>query len=202
MSSRLGIRTAGCALACLCLATAAAAQAPAAPAAGPVSTAVASPTYVSIPMEIAVNKPAAEVWARVGKYCDIGEWFRIPCTITSGKDGEFGAVRSVANEILVGKTELSYTYTQPVREGRPYNLYHGTLEARPVTATTSKLVYTLVYDNSMLADDAARERDRAQRTTQFTTALENMKILAEGGTLPPAPPRGGGAGRGGGGRGN
>jgi hypothetical protein len=79
------------------------------------------------------------------------------------------------------------------RTGRPYNLYHGTLEARPLTATTSKLIYTLMYDNSMLADDAARERDKAQRTTQFTQALENMKILAEGGTLPPAPPRGGGA---------
>ena len=77
------------------------------------------PTYVSIPMEIAVNRPAAEVWKRIGKYCDIGEWFQIPCTITQGKDGEFGAVRSVANEVLVGKTELSYTYTQPVREGRP-----------------------------------------------------------------------------------
>ena len=152
--------------------------------------AIPNPHYETIPMEITVNRPAAEVWKRVGKYCDIGEWFRIQCTITSGKDGEFGAVRSVGNEILVGKTELSYTYTQPVREGRPYNLYHGTLEARPVTATTSKLVYTLVYDNSMLADDAARARDKAQRTTQFTQALENMKILAEGGTLPPAPPRG------------
>src|SRR5262245_62217647 len=112
--------------------------------------------------------------------------------ITSGKDGEVGTVRSIGNEILVGKTELSYTYTQPVREGRPYNLYHGTLEARPLTATTSKLVYTLMWDNSMLADDAARERDKTQRTTQFTQALQNMKILAEGGTLPPAPPRGGG----------
>jgi hypothetical protein len=142
-------------------------------------------------MEMAVNRPAAEVWKRVGKYCDIGEWMRIPCTITAGKDGEVGAVRSVVNEVLVGKTELSYTYTQPVREGRPYDLYHGTLEARPVTATTSKLVYTLMYDNSMLADDAARERDKTRRTQQFTTALENMKILAEGGTLPPAPARGG-----------
>ena len=163
----------------------AAAQAPAAP---PLQ--VPNPTYISIPLEIAVNRPAAEVWKRVGKYCDIGEWFQIPCTITAGKDGEFGAVRSVANEILVGKTELSYTYTQPVRNERLYNLYHGTLEARPVTATTSKLVYTLVFDNSMLADDAARERDRAQKTATFTRALGNMKILAEGGTLPPAPPRG------------
>jgi hypothetical protein len=159
----------------------------------PASTVVANPTYVSIPMEIVVNRPAADVWKRIGKYCDIGEWFQIPCTITQGKDGEFGAVRSVANEVLVGKTELSYTYTQPVREGRPYNLYHGTLEARPLTATTSKLIYTLVYDNSMLPDDAARERDKAQRTAQFTRALQNMKTLAEGGTLPPPPPRGGGA---------
>jgi len=153
-----------------------------------------NPNYVSIPLEITVNKPAADVWKRVGKYCDIGEWLQIPCTITSGKDGEFGAVRSVANEVLVGKTELSYTYTQPVREGRPYNLYHGTLEARPLTATTSKLVYTLVYDNSMLPDDGAKEKDKAQRTATFTRALQNMKTLAEGGTLPPPPPRGGGAG--------
>jgi hypothetical protein len=161
--------------------------------AAPVSIVVASPTYISIPLEIAVNRPAVEVWKRVGKFCDIGEWLRIPCTITSGKDGEFGAVRSVANEVLVGKTELSYTYTQPVREGRPYILYHGTLEARPVTATTSKIVYTLFFDNSTLADDAAREADRARRTAQFNTALQNMKILAEGGTLPPAPSRGRGA---------
>ena len=197
MRNQLDTTAAACALAIAGLANAASAQTPApaaqaAPAA-PISSAVAAPTYLSIPLEIAVNRSAADVWKRVGKFCDIGEWLRIPCTITSGKDGEFGAVRSVASEVLVGKTELSYTYTQPVREGRPYNLYHGTLEARPVTATTSKIVYTLFFDNSMLADDAAREADRARRVTQFNTALANMKILAEGGTLPPAPARGRGA---------
>src|SRR4051794_39883056 len=176
--------------------TPAPAQAPASPAAAgqAVSTVVASPTYVSIPLEITVDRPAAEVWKRVGKYCDIGEWFQVPCTITYGKEGELGAVRSVANEVMVGKTELSYTYTQPVREGRPYNMYHGTLEARPLTATTSKLLYTLVFDNSMLPDDAARQEDRENRTAQFTRALQNMKIIAEGGTLPPRPPRAGGPG--------
>lgn len=165
------------------------AQQPPAPATG--SVVVASPTYTTIVMEVPVDRPAAEVWQRIGKYCDIGEWMRFPCTITSGKDNEVGTVRSVGSEVLVGKTELSYTYTQPPREGRPYNLYHGTLEARPVTATTSKLIYTLMYDNSMLADDAARQADRERRRTQFTNALQNMKILAEGGTLPPAPQRGG-----------
>jgi hypothetical protein len=175
-----------CALAALWLAPALQAQATSA---APASTVVAHPTYVSIPMEVTVNRPAAEVWKRIGKYCDIGEWMQVPCTITSGKDGEFGAVRSVGNEVLVGATEFSYTYTQTVREGRPYNLYHGTLEARPLTAGTSKLIYTLMFDNSMLADDAAREKDKAQRTARFTQLLQNMKILAEGGTLPPAPAR-------------
>jgi len=155
---------------------------------------VPNPNYTSIPMEIMVNKPAADVWKRIGKFCDIGEWLRVPCTITSGKDGEFGAVRSVGNEILVGKTELSYTYTQPVRVGPNYNMYHGTLEARPVTPTTSKIVYTLFFDNSNLADEAAREADRTRRRMTFMNALENMKILAEGGTLPPATPRGAGPG--------
>jgi len=175
---------------CVVLAVTAGAQPPAAPATG--SPAVANPTYASIPMEIDVNRSAADVWKRIGKFCDIGEWLQIPtgCTILSGKDGEFGAVRSVANEILVGKTELSYTYTQPVRNDRPYNMYHGTLEARPVTATTSKIVYTLFFDNSMLADAAARQADIDRRRTQFMRAMQNMKTLAEGGTLPPPPTRG------------
>src|SRR5216684_3246311 len=118
------------------------AQTPAPPvSAAAAGIAATSPTYVSIPLEITVNRPAAEVWKRVGKWCDVGEWLQIPCTITWGKDGELGAVRSVASEILVGKTGLPYTYTQPARDGRPYNQYHGTLEAEPLTVTTSKLVY-------------------------------------------------------------
>jgi hypothetical protein len=191
MRKPFGRTAAAFGLAVACLAGTAGAQAPAQAPAATAGSAVAKPTYLAIPLEIVVNRPAAEVWRRVGKFCDIGEWLQIPCTITSGRDGEFGAVRSVAGEVLVGKTELSYTYTQTVRDGRPYNLYHGTIEARPVTATTSKLVYTLFFDNSMLADDAAREADRARRVTQFTRALENMKTLAEGGALPPAPARGG-----------
>lgn len=158
---------------------------------------VEKPTYVALPLEITVNRPVGEVWKRVGKYCDISEWLQIAagCTILSGKDGEIGAVRSVATEVLVGKTEYSYTYTQPVRAGRPYNLYHGTLEARALTPTTTRLLYTLIYDNSMLPDDAAREKDRASRAATFTRALNNMKTIAEGGTLPPpAPPAPGGPG--------
>ena len=56
----------------------------------PPKLAIEAPNYVSIPMEIAVNKPAAEVWKRIGKYCDIGEWLQIPggCKMISGVEGE------------------------------------------------------------------------------------------------------------------
>jgi hypothetical protein len=171
------------------------AQAPA-PAPAPAKLQVEAPTYAVIEMEITVNRPAAEVWKRVGKYCDIAEWLQIPtgCQITSGRDGEVGAVRTVGREILVGRTELSYSYTQPVYEGRPYNLYHGTLEARPINARTTKLLYTLMYDNSLIPGDAAAKQAEIQRRrVRFEAGLANMKTLAEGGTLPkppsPAAPR-------------
>ena len=150
---------------------------------------VEKPNYLTIALETTVNKPVADVWKRIGGYCTISEWLQIAagCKILSGTDNEVGAVRSVAGEVLVGKTQYSYTYTQTVRAGRPYNLYHGTIEARAVSPTTTKLLYTLIYDNSMLPDDAAREKDKASRTAVFTRALSNMKTLAEGGTLPPPP---------------
>lgn len=164
--------------------------APVAAPAGPPPLQVPGFSYVTIPMEITVNKPVKDVWARIGKYCDIAEWFQIAtgCTITSGVDNEVGAVRSVGAEILVAKTEYSYAYTQPVREGRPYNLYHGNLEARAIDANTTKLLYTLVYDLSLVAgDDAAKAADVERRRVAFNRALGNMKILAEGGRLPPRP---------------
>jgi hypothetical protein len=144
-----------------------------------------TPHYVSIPMTIEVNAPVDKVWARIGKYCDIGEWGIPGCTILSGTDGEIGAIRSIGNEILVGKTKYSYVYTQPLRVSGGYIMYHGDLEARALTPATTQINYTLVYDNSGLADDAARETDMKNRRTRFTAMLGNMKILCEGGTLPP-----------------
>jgi hypothetical protein len=174
-------------LAAVLFAVPAAAQTPTPQTPNPnVSVVVDNPTYVTIPLEINVDRPAADVWKRIGGYCAIGEWLQIPagCKILSGTDGEVGAVRSVANEVLVGKSQYSYTYTQTPRNGRPYNLYHGTVEVRPLTDKTSKIVYTLMYDNSMLADDGARDKDKAGRVATFTRAIQNMKTLAEGGTLP------------------
>ena len=160
------------------------------PGRGPAPYATPNPAYVTIPLEITVNRPAAEVWKRVGKFCDIGEWMQASCTIVSGNGG-VGSLRTVGGAVNVSETELSLIYVQRVHTDQPYNFWHGTIEARTLTATRSKIFYTLLYDNSMLPDDAAREKDRDQRTAMFTLAIQNMKTLAEGGTLPPPPARGG-----------
>ena len=140
------------------------------------------PEYKTITMEIDIAKPASEVWAKVGGYCDISKWLNLDCAITSG-DGGIGTVRALANgrvvEILVGKTELSYGYTQPVKEGAFYNLYHGFMEAKPVTPKTSKIVYTLVYDVADKPDQAAKDADVARRRGTFENALKKMKQLTE-----------------------
>jgi hypothetical protein len=192
----------------LLLAASAFAQQPSAPAGsaapspqpGQAPLQIPEPHYVTVPLTIDVNAPADKVWARIGKYCDIGEWTPSAagntCKYLAG-DGDVGSVRSVANEVMVAKTKYSYTYAQAPRVGTPYNLYHGTLEVVPVTPTTSRLNYVPFFDDSMLADDAAREKNMRDRESNFNQRLRNMKTLAEGGTLAvpePAAPRPAGGG--------
>lgn len=148
------------------------------------SALAAAPEYVTIKMEIDVAKPAAEVWAKVGGYCDISKWAKgLDCEIVSGDGSSIGTVRSLdkgrIKEILVGKTDLSYGYDQPVVEGKFYDQYHGFMEAKPVTSTTSKILYTLMVDESDKPDQAAKDADVTRRRTQFEGLLKVMKEMAE-----------------------
>ena len=146
------------------------------------TSAFAAPEYTTITMEIEIAKPASDVWAKVGGYCDISKWLNLDCNITRG-DGGIGTVRVLAGgrvtEILVGKTDLSYGYTQPVKEGEFYSLYHGFMEAKPVTKKTSKIVYTLIYDVSDKPDQASKDADITRRRGLFEAALKKMKQIAE-----------------------
>jgi hypothetical protein len=141
-------------------------------------------------MQVEVNAPANVVWDRIGHFCDIGRIGSVgfpTCQIVEGTDGEYGVVRTVAREVLVGKAANSYTYAQQIRSPGFYALYHGTIEARAVTPTASTLYWTLVFDNSQQPDDAAIARDIANRRTRFLSMMAAVKTLAEGGTLPPDP---------------
>jgi hypothetical protein len=143
--------------------------------------ATAQPNYYRLELDITVNKPAAEVWSKIGDYCDIGEWLDLDCEITQG-DGGIGTVRVLREgtivEPMVAQTELSYGYTQPVVEGQYYILYHGFLEARAVSENTTKLLYTLMWDTSQLSEDE-KSADIERRRNIFEKALANMKEIAE-----------------------
>ena len=145
-------------------------------------TAIAEPEYTRLEMEVDVDKSAEELWAIAGGYCDISVWANIECEITSG-DGNIGTVRvllgGAITEIMVAKTDLSYGYTQPIKEGQFYDLYHGFMEAKPINDNSSKLLYTLVYDASNLPDQAAKNTDMARRRAQFDKVLLNIKMLTE-----------------------
>jgi hypothetical protein len=143
----------------------------------------AEPDYAVIRMEIDIARPAAEVWSKVGGYCDIAKWRSdLDCKMTKG-EGEIGSIRALAGgrivDIMIAKTALSYGYTQPAVEGKFFNMYHGFMEAVPVNARSSKIVYTLFIDESDKPDHAAKDADIARRRTTFEAALKTMKEISE-----------------------
>jgi hypothetical protein len=138
----------------------------------------AAAEFVTIPLEASIDKPAGVTWKKVSAYCDIGAWFKTTCEIISGKDGEVGAVRRIADridEVLVAKTAWSYTYAQPKS---PID-YHGTVEVRPDGRKKSKIFYTLIYDAEPLKTPEAKAADKDRRAKQFTALLATMKAQAE-----------------------
>jgi Polyketide cyclase / dehydrase and lipid transport len=135
--------------------------------------------YATIVLSVDVARPAAAVWKKIGGFCDIGSVLKMKCVYTSG-NGDLGSVRRLADridEVMVAKTSRSYTYTQPDTK----ILYHGTVAVEPRGLDSSKIIYSLFYDQSDLKTDADRATARDQRTKIFTRALDTMKQMAEGG---------------------
>ena len=133
--------------------------------------------YAVVTQDITVDRPADAVWAKIGPFCAIGDWLKVKCVYTSGS-GDVGTVRRLfdrIDEVMVGKTARSYTYTQPDTK----ILYHGTMEVTPVDARRSKIVYTLIWDQAPLPTPEAKQSDRDQRTKLFRGALETMKAQVE-----------------------
>jgi hypothetical protein len=160
----------------LILASAAIALAIAAPAAA------AEPDYVTIVLTKEVNATPAHTWAKVGPFCAIQEWFKVPCSIASGDGKGVGTVRNLKRdtttivEIMVAQTPYSYTYTQPTTT----ILYHGTIAAEPLDGgKRTKLVYTLFYDAASLETPEKKAADRESRSKRFNDGLDAMKAMAE-----------------------
>ncbi len=136
--------------------------------------------FVTIPLEATINAPAGTAWKKIDGFCRIGDWFKTTCEITSGADGQVGAVRRIAgrvDELLVASTASSYTYSQPKS---PID-YHGTIEIRPIDEDHCRLLATIVYDADALPRHEAKDKadDREGRVRMFTALVAAAKAMAE-----------------------
>jgi hypothetical protein len=129
-----------------------------------------------------LNKPADVAWERIGgnDWCAIAKYLDVKgCTINSGK-GELGSLRTIATatgsvvENVVARTAHSYTYAQPFTP----IFYHGTLAVEPVDAAHSRLVYTLIWNQTAVGDTAAQTAAREGRKTRFQAAVDKMAAAA------------------------
>jgi hypothetical protein len=140
--------------------------------------------WTTLTMTADLNKSADLAWDRIGgnDWCGIAKYLDVKgCTITSGK-GELGSVRTINTgtatvvEIAVARTPHSYTYAQPFTP----IFYHGTLAVEPVDKSHSKLVYTLIWNQTAVGDAAAQAAAREGRHTRFQAAVDKMAAAANG----------------------
>jgi len=126
-----------------------------------------------------VNLPAYTAWEKIGgnDWCGIAKYLDIQkCEINSGK-GELGSVRTINGsivEIAVARTPYSYTYAQPFTP----IFYHGTLAVEPTDASHSKIVYTLIWNQTAVGDKAAQAAARESRRQRFQAAVDKMAAAA------------------------
>lgn len=137
--------------------------------------------FVVIQLHVDVKVPADVAWAKIGAYCDIAKWAKMPCELIAGSGG-VGSIRrligGVIEEPMVAATARSYTYGQTIGPNKDID-YHGTLAVEPTGAGTSRIDYTLTYDQSRVAADK-RAGMHDGMATRFEVFMAALKAQAEG----------------------
>ncbi len=136
--------------------------------------------WITLTFTANLNKNADVAWQRSGgdEFCAIAKYLEIQsCTVISGK-GEVGSIRHIGLagtaapivENIVSRSKYSYTYAQPFTP----TFYHGTMSVEPLTANSSRLVYTLIWNQAAVGDAAAQTASREGRRTRFQAAVDKM----------------------------
>jgi hypothetical protein len=140
--------------------------------------------WVTLNFSADLNKGADVAWERMGgnDLCAIAKFLDIAgCTPVSGK-GELGSVRNIMLagnptpivENIVSRSKYSYTYAQPFTP----IFYHGTMSIEPISATRSRLHYSLIWNQTPVGDAAAQAASRTSRQTRFQAAVDKMAAAA------------------------
>jgi hypothetical protein len=135
--------------------------------------------WATLTMTADIAKSADAAWDRIGgnDWCGIAKYLDVQsCAITSGH-GEVGSLRLINGsivEIAVSRTAHSYTYAQPFTP----IFYHGTMAVERVDATHSRLVYTLIWNQTAVGDAKAQADALESRHKRFQAAVDKMAAAA------------------------
>ena len=138
--------------------------------------------WATLTLTADIAKPADVAWQRIGgnDWCGIAKYLDVKgCNMTSGK-GEQGSIRTIDTgtttvvEIAVARTAHSYTYAQPFTP----IFYHGTMAVEAVDRGHSRLVYTLIWNQTPVGDAAAQAAAVQSRRTRFQAAVDKMAAAA------------------------
>jgi hypothetical protein len=140
--------------------------------------------WVTLTFSADLNKNIDVAWTRVGgnDLCAIAKYLDIQsCTPVSGK-GELGSVRNIGLagnpnpvvENIVSRSKYSYTYAQPFTP----IFYHGTMSIEATGANSSRLHYTLIWNQAAVGDAAAQATAKASRQQRFGAAVDKMAAAA------------------------
>jgi hypothetical protein len=143
----------------------------------------AAPEWTTILMEKVVDRTPDQTWSKIGPYCAIATWLKVSCVVTTGNQVSVGTIRRLngrTDEIIVAATPYSYSYAQPLTDVQPESpiFYHGTLAVEPVDRSHSKLIYTLIWNQTAVGDAAAQAAAREGRKTRFQAAVDKMAAAA------------------------
>ena len=136
--------------------------------------------WVKLTFSADLNKNIDTAWERVGgnDLCAIAKYLDIAgCTPVSGK-GELGSVRNIilaggaapVVENIVSRSKYSYTYAQPFTP----IFYHGTMSIVATGPNTSRLEYTLIWNQTPVGNAAAQAAARESRQQRFQLAVNRM----------------------------
>jgi hypothetical protein len=131
-----------------------------------------------------LNKNADKAWERMGgnDLCAIARYLDVQtCTPVSGK-GELGSIRTIGVagnpapvvEIIVARSKYSYTYAQPFNN----TFYHGTMSIVATGPNSSRLEYTLMWNQAAVGNAAAQAASRESRQQRFQLAVNRMAAEA------------------------
>jgi hypothetical protein len=143
------------------------------------SAAPGRPVFAKVALTTRIACPAEIAWPLIGGFGTAGRFLGVAITL-DGEEGVLGTTRRVGADIveaLVGVSRHSYTYAQTEGPMAQY-AYHGCVSLEPDSATSCKLDYTIIFEQSaMSVADLTYQLDRIKG--RFEGMLESMKAAAE-----------------------